>query len=90
MLENKIPTLKDRCAEGSCGCYRLRGTEDQIIQVNESGFQINSPKRKEAGANVWYPLTRKPGWIPIEKFNDYELCPATEIERIRRERAGEK
>lgn len=90
MSENKIPTLKDRCAHGGCGCYRLKGTVDQIIQFNEASFQINSPKRKEAGANVWYPLTSKLGWIPINKFDDYEICSATEIERIRRERGGQR
>jgi len=90
MVEKKILTLKDNCAHGGCGCYRLKGTIDQIIQFNDASFQPKSPERKEAGANVWYPLTGKPGWIPIEKFEDYEMCSATEIERIRRQRAGEK
>ena len=90
MVENKILTLKDRLAHGGCGCYRLKGTEDQIIQVNEFGFQIKSNTRKETGMNVHYPLTGKPGWVPDYQFQNYEVCSATEIERIRRERAGEK
>ena len=85
-----IPTWADAIDSSASGCYRRKGTDDEIIQVTPRSLRIGDCL-ENTGFKVWYPLTNENSFISMKYLESYELCSATEIERIRRQRdANEK
>lgn len=80
-----IPTWADILDSSASGCYRRKGTEDEIIQVTPRSLRIGDCL-ENTGFKVWYPLTGETSFISIGEIRNYEGCSATEIERIRRQR----
>ncbi len=78
-----VKTLFDKLNESATGCYRKKGTQDEIVQA--SGFTRNW-RTGDPVVSVWYPLENRKGTISLETSEQYEECSAVEIEKIRRER----